>query len=542
MSDIFPNFARFKMKSITKTILFALTAVLLFASMLQKCFNWPRFRMLKGVVVEENAPELTFRNCCDGTYQQQVEPYLKQHCGCREPLIRLYNQYLWDFYGETKVAGKQIMFGKDLWIYEPWVVANYYQWQFHSYASDSAAMARMLSDEAQRVFELQEILDSYGIKLFVCLVPSKDLIYPEYLPENWETRYDDEPKITSRFFNEEEYTRLGVNHLNLEQYFLQMKDTVDFALFPQTGIHWSKYASLYAADTLIRYMEHLGDINIPNIVIGPRELDKARDPDDDLESLMNLIRPLPKPKCYYANVTADGDTTAKKPKIIVVGDSFWWNVATQLPLKDIFTEAEYWYYNSSVYYYPPYESVSELNREEELLTSDFVILFYSASTQYRMNDRFTQQSLELFNYIDSHSFDTAAFIEQETQRVIGSILASPDWADLVREKASKNGIDFDQALYDDAQWAVYHDIKEGKIEWPTPEEERKIDTATFVEREVQRVINSILASPEWANVVREKAAKSGISFDQALHDDALWVVNRDIEEGKIKWPVLKQKN
>ena len=135
-------------------------------------------------------------------------------------------------------------------------------------------------------------------------------------------------------------------------------------------------------------------------------------------------------------------------------------------MKDIFTEAEYWYYNSSVYYYPPYESVSELNREEELLTSDFVILFYSASTQYRMNDRFTQQSLELFNYIDSHSFDTAAFIEQETQRVIGSILASPDWADLVREKASKNGIDFDQALHDDALWVVNRDIEEGKIKWP----------------------------------------------------------------------------
>ena len=496
--------------------------------------------MLKGVVVEQPMPELNFQNYRDGSFQQQTEEHLKQHCGCREPLIRLYNQYLWDFYDESKVLGKQIMFGKDYWIYEPWVVANYYQWQFHAYASDSTDMANMLSDEAQRIIQLQEVLESYGIHLFVCLVPSKDLVYPEYLPENWETRYDNEPKFSSRFFNEEEYTRLGINHLNLEQYFLDIKDTVDFPLFPQTGIHWSKYAALYAADTLIRYMEHLGDMNMKNLVIGPRELDKARDPDDDLESLMNLIRPLPKPKYYYANVTTDGDTTAKKPKIIVVGDSFWWNIATQLPLNDIFSEAEYWYYNSSVYYYPPYESVSELDREEELLTSDFIILFYSASTQYRMNDRFTQQSLELFNCIDNHTFDTAAFIENEIERTIANILASPDWANLVREKASQNGTSFNQALRDDAEWVVCHDIKEGKIEWPSYTEST-FDTATFIEREVQRTINSILASPDWASAVREKAAKSGIDFDQALHDDAEWVVYHDIEEGKIKWPTRKQK-
>ena len=113
------------MTSRTQTILFALTAVLLFASMLQNIFNLPIFKPLKGVVVEEAKPEFTFRNCCDGSFQQQVEPYLKQHLGCREPLIRLYNQYLWDFYGKTPVTEGQVTFGKDGWMYEPWVVADH---------------------------------------------------------------------------------------------------------------------------------------------------------------------------------------------------------------------------------------------------------------------------------------------------------------------------------------------------------------------------------------------------------------------------------
>lgn len=467
------------MKSPAKTILFALTAVLLFASMLQKWFEWPKFKPLKGVVVEENEPELTFWNCCEGSFQQQVEPYLKQHFGFRAPLIRLYNQYLWDFYGKTPVTEGQVSFGKDGWMYEPWVVADHYQRQFRYYASDSTQMATMLSEEAHRVLQLQEILNSYGIKLFVCLVPAKDLIYPEYLPENQDTRYDDEPKISARFFNEEEYTRLGVNHLNLEQWFLQMKDTANFMLFPQTGTHWSRYAALQAADTLIRYMEHLDSINLHNLVIGPRYLgDKAIDPDDDLESLLNLIRPLPKPKYYYADVAADDDTTATNPKLIIIGDSFWWTVAVQIPLGEVFSESPYWYYNSTVYYDPRYNNVDEFDFAEELLTSDFIVLFYCATQQYRMNDGFTQKAIEALGQVpEGVELDSAAFLEREIQRTIAKILADHNSMDMIREKAKSNGISVEEQLQADAQWIINYQIEQGTLRWPA----RKKETNTKIE-------------------------------------------------------------
>ena len=468
------------MKATTKTILFSLTALLLFASMLQNCLNWPRFRPLRGVVVEEAKPEFTFRNCCNGSFQQQVEPYLKQHLGCREPLIRLYNQYLWDCYGKTPVTEGQVTFGKDGWMYEPWVVADHYQRQFRYYASDSTQMATMLSEEAQRVLQLQEILDSYGIKLFVCLVPAKDLICPEYLPENQDTRLDNEPKISARYFNEEEYTRLGVNHLNLEQWFLQIKDTADFMLFPKTGTHWSRYAALQAADTLIRYMEKLDGINMHNLVMGPRYLHSAIDPDDDLESLMNLFRPLSKPKYYYADVMADNDTTAIKPKMIVVGDSFWWTIAFQVPFGEFFSQVPYWYYNSSVYYYPPYNSVDELDLAEELLSADFVVLFYSATQQYRMNDGFTQKALDaLVSVPDEIAFDSAAYIERETKRTIAHLLADPASMDMIREKAETNSFSIEEQLRADAEWIINYQILQGTFNWPIRKKETNTKTEDY---------------------------------------------------------------
>ena len=133
------------MKKLTQKILFALTAILLFVSMSQKQFNFPKFRALKGVVVDEPMPKLTFQSYCDGEFQQKTEQHLKQHFGFRPPLIRLYNQYLWDFFKKTPVSKGILSFGKDGWLYEPWVVADYYQNQFRNYASDTAEMTAMFT-------------------------------------------------------------------------------------------------------------------------------------------------------------------------------------------------------------------------------------------------------------------------------------------------------------------------------------------------------------------------------------------------------------
>ena len=432
--------------------------------------------MLKGVVVEQPQPELTYDSYRDGSLQSGTEAHLKQHFGYREPLIRLYNQYLWDFYGKTPVTEGQVTFGNDGWMYEPWVVADYYQRQFRNFATDSTQMANMLTEEAKRVLQLQQLLDSLGTRLFVCLVPAKDLICPEHLPENQDTRYDDEPKISARFFNEEIYTQLGINHLNLERWFLQIKDTADFMLFPKTGTHWSRYAALQGADTLIRYMEHLGGINMHNLVIGPKYLgDKAIDPDDDLESLLNLMRPLPKPKYYYSDVKADDDTTATKPKVIIIGDSFWWTIAFQLPLHDFFSDIPYWYYNSSVYYYPPYNSVDELDLEEELLSADFIVLSYCATQQYRLNDGFTAKAIAILSELDDNLvFDSTAFKEREIKRITARIMADPNMMDMIREKAAQNNKTIEQALQDDVEWVFNYQIEQGLLKWP----KRKTDTIT----------------------------------------------------------------
>ena len=439
-------------------LLFALLMGFLFVFLLQEWTGIFKVRSMNGVFVATQKPELSFDTYKKNTYQNQIEKYVGEHFGLREPVIRLYNQYLWDVFRKTYVSKDQIVLGKDNWLYEPGSVADHYQRQFFYFAEDSAKMASMLTQEAQRLLLLQEVLEHHGTHLFVCQVPSKDLIYPEYLPADQDTSYIGQPRISPRFFNEEEYNRLGVNHLNLERYFLQMKDTANFMLFPKTGMHWSRYAALLASDTLIRYMEQLGDVNMKNLVIGATELDNARDPDDDLERLLNLQRPIRKPLYHYATCTTDGDTTAIKPKMIIIGDSFWWTIAVQLPLREIFSIAPYWYYNSTVNYDDRYHSVNELNIADELLSADFVVLSYCATQQYRMNDGFTQKALEALG-VEGAALDSVALIEREIQRTIANIIADPDNMEMIRNKAIMYHKPMEKAVRDDAAWIVNYHMK-----------------------------------------------------------------------------------
>ena len=532
------------MKNIIKIILFALTALLLFASMFQKATHLWDFKKLNGVEIPAPMPDMTFHTISDGSFQTGTEAYLKQNFGFRQPLIRFYNQYLWDFYTTSNGNRGILTLGKDGWLYEPWSVDDYYQIHYHQHATDADQLTEQLAEEAKRVYQLQHILEPYGTHLFVCLVPSKDMLYPEHLPENHDTRFDDEPKMSARFFLKDEYTRLGVNVLDLGTFFQQMKDTADFTIFPKTGTHWSKYSSLFAADTLIRYMEHLGGINMRDLVIGPRTLQDAQEADTDLENLLNLIRPLPRPQYYYATATSDKDTTAVMPKMIVIGDSFWWNIIYQTPVQEIFSEFPYWYYNSSIYYDPIYQSVNEVNLANEILSSDFIILFYSSTQLYKLNNGFTKKALLALCFNPEEIDSAKAKLEQ-------NIRSDSAWMGSLKKASEVQGKPLDEVVQKEAQWLI-----DTHPEYSFPELNDSIpakrsrwvesylasDSLAFIEQEVENVIRAIKSDETQMEAMREKAQQQGKPLGKAICDDARWIVNYKLEQGTLQIPKTSRKS
>ena len=384
------------MNSRTQAILFTLTALLLFASAIQQQTGLFKFKELNGVVDSSPKPEWTWHNFIDGGLQDSTEAYLQQNFGFREPLTRFYNQTEWALFRYSQVAEVQrIVITDDNWIFEPWTVEEYYQSHAYQFAKDSLEMAEKLEAEAQRILKLQQLLEPYHTRLFVALLPGKELVCGEHMPKN--TEYFMEKKITAYDFYRTRFKELDVNHIDLGEWFVQMKDTVNYPLFPQTGTHWSNLAAIYATDTLIRYMEHLSDSNMVNIITS-NIFQRTLKPDADLESLMNLIWPIQKSPNMLATATYDFDTTAWRPRLITVGDSFYWNILNFTPLWDVFESVPYWYYFSTAYFddddLKVTHRISDLDVLQEVIDADFVMLSYSTVALYKMSNGFSEALLE----------------------------------------------------------------------------------------------------------------------------------------------------
>ena len=384
------------MKSRKLVILFTLTAVLLFAFAIQQATGIFSFKELSGVTEAQAKPDFSFEKFREGTYQSEIEAYLTQHYGFREPLTRLYNQNLWTFFHYSQVVEDQrIVITDDNWIFEPATVEEYYQGRAYYNGEDfTDNLLKQFEAEAQRLLQIQKMLEPYGTHLFVALLPGKEQICPEHLPKN--TQYFKEKKITAFGFYSKRLKELGVNHINLAECFMEMKGKVSYPLFPQTGTHWSNLAAIHSADTLIRYMEYLSDSNMVNLTMGSM-FQRTLKPDADLESLMNLIWPLQKAPNFLAEACYDYDTTAWRPRLLTIGDSFYWNILNFTPVWDVFKGVPYWYYNSTAYFndydFKVTHKTSELDVLQEVIKADFVMLSYSTVNLYNMSHGFSQSLL-----------------------------------------------------------------------------------------------------------------------------------------------------
>lgn len=370
--------------------LFCILAILAFLPMAQEHLNWPHVKGLAGVYEEVPLPQLTLTNYRTGAYQRDLENYLQYHYGYRPNTLRIYNQYLWDFYRKTYVK-YSITEGKEGWLYEPWFVEDYYHGGTYSEHKDSLVLARDFDREAHQIKLLQDVLEQRGITLFVVQAPGKDMVYPEYLPENEDPNRP--VKLMARDYYEEKFNELGINHINMEQWFLQLKDSVDFLLFPQKGTHWSNIAAIYAADSIFRYIEEKQSFRMNRLEIGEPYIGPYKKPDYDLEELYNLYRPLKKLPQHYVDVGVSRVVGSVKPKLITVGDSYYWNICRQVPMDSLFSAYPYWYYNSTIYYDPNHNTTEGLDLANEILSADAVMLIYSSVQLYKMSDGFCQKAL-----------------------------------------------------------------------------------------------------------------------------------------------------
>ncbi len=555
-------------KHIYDLVLFSILMVLLFLPLLQAHVLHIPLKPLNGVTVETEQPNFNLVSYRSGDYAKQEEAYVGEHFGFREPVIRLYNQYLWSCYRKT--YAHDVVAGKQGWLYTPESVSDYYGNELLRWQPSPEEARQHFDREIRYMNRVRTILKEYDVEMLAFIAPEKSFLYPEYLPER---EHNTNTFSASEYFLEK-FKETGFPCIDMTGWFRQMKDTVNYPLIPQTGAHWV-FPAVYAADSLFRFMSDLKGIELPRLKIGELHESDNHGADNDLEKLLNLALPIRKRQGYSptAEVTAECGPNSVKPKVLFVGNSFMWGIVNQVPMKDVFDEMEFWYYFSTAYTGDPLMpngNVVDLNLLEKMLDFDYIVWFTTGNQLNKGTNGFANSAIlafgvddnvrkkyvnyitdslrrdaikhEVFDGVDRVSTDT--ILRQEaiailhnhpeiipelnaetltTQnsnipyaKVTKDIRKDSTWMTALKAQAFLRSATMDQMLH-----AEVDHLKAGKPLYKDQTDE--IRFSFLVQEEVQQRIKRIPNYEKLMESIREKAIKQNKPLEKAIEDDAIWI-------------------
>lgn len=571
--------------------LFGLLMVFLFSFMIQEHFKPFKTKELMGYFMKPNKPKFRWEWYMSGYFQEHLEKYIANNYGFREPIIRLYHQYCWDFFGKEYVS--YIHSGREKWLYYGHNVEDYYGTEMYHWYPDAEAARQGYEQEVRLMNKVKGILADYDVTVLTFIAPSKSIIYPEYLPR----REHDTTTLNAREYFIKRFGETGMPCFDMNAYFLQMKDTCSFYLFPPTGDHWN-FSCVYATDSLLHFMEQQRHIRLPQIEYGNEYLSECRIGDlmnRDLEGELNLMRPIRfdhkydyKERDYWLT----SDSTTVKPSALFIGNSFLLRTMAYIPPKEVFSDFQFWYYNRVAYQDADkiIDSVNTLDRLDYLLDADYIVWFSSSSQMYRAtegfaedaiiqlcigDERFRQRQQQLIDSLfhDQNAHNTIAWnypdslylikLEGYTNNVMRKnpeayfpeiagegiptvrnpklleedywekrdirrqIKRDPQWLLAVSSQMAMEDITLQQAINQETE-----NVMQGMPSL----RDKKVSASEYREILIQQMEQKIRNYKEWFDVVKADAEKLGITIDESVRNHASYTVDEQIRQGKIILP------
>lgn len=396
---------------------------------------------LDGVYDTPKRPSFSISAWLSGEFQQQSNKYIENKIGFRSWMVRLRNEIDYKLFGIAHA--NNLVIGKDEVLFQTTYLTAI---NGDDFVGDDIVRRKL--DKLQCV---QDELAKKDILLLLLIAPGKASIYPEYIPDKWNTK----PKSRTNYdaYIEGLHQRT-INYIDMRSYLSAVKDTARYPIFPKCGTHWSGYTITLVADTLMRYLEDKMDISFTKFHSseGYSTDTEFRFTDNDIGEALNLIRDIKSWEVYYPTITFDIGTTQSKPDILTIGDSFAQSFWGFYPIFDtIFgSNSQYWYYNqivswpdSLVYYYTP---TTMLDYKKEIESRKIVLLVTTEQNLNNFGFSFIDEAYSIYNPDSNYE----QLIEDFIQKAHSDTLTRA----LIQKKADENNLSFDKAAFIDAKWII----------------------------------------------------------------------------------------
>lgn len=344
---------------------------------------------LKGIVINNENPNMWLNKTTwlSGQYQIQKDDYNNDHWAFKELMLRLNNQFYYNYFNQIRVKG--FVSGKENYLFSE----NYV---FSAYGKDYIGEEK-IKTKLQKAKIIQDTLKKKGIDLLLVFAPGKG----EYCIEKIEEKYKSQLTVTNLETFVKTSKQLQLNYLDLKSYFQLLKPITPYPLFTTYGHHWSFYGECLAVDTIIKHIEKLHQCNLPHLVVNKIEvIDSVRSRDADaLESMNLLYNPKHQLRLAYPDVSFDDSKITKPTRILTVADSYWygpvyWGVG---PL--CFGEGQFWYYNNKIIPNPNPEDrveVWQLDLKQNIESNEVIMLLYSDANLPSFANTFIDDVYEMY--------------------------------------------------------------------------------------------------------------------------------------------------
>ena len=368
-----------------------------------------------------------------GVYQDKVETHLKDNSAIGKELIPLKNQIDYEVFHKLNL--NDYIMGKDNWLVATSNIDAYYG---RDYMGDSA-----ISERLRKVKVLQDTLQRKGIDILLIYVPNKEQVFPEHIPDAYHKYTRHKTNIETYAAKSQEY---GLHYINFLPFFQQLKPISKYPLYPQYGSHWSYYSECLAADTVIKYIAHLKQMELPRITwdkVSYPENPKVRD--GDAMARCGLLDPPIGFGMAYPQIQYTGSAMARPVKTLGIGDSYYRGFLYLGVMETVFDKGELWYYyNSVVPESKPLKEVWEYDLKSKIEEHKMIIILSNNASLPSMGSGFIEDAYEL--YTNPKAYAARVLRERPVRQHKKEIHNSPELLDEALKLSKDRGITLDSAI------------------------------------------------------------------------------------------------